>query len=285
MRWNKGQHVRVQNPDKIPVMQIGPLLAEGRTAEIFAWGEDQVLKLYRPEFPLTDVEYEYRKALASQETGFAVPAVGEMVKVDGRAGITYQRVEGITMLQALKDTPWKVLPLTRQLAALHADMHERSASDLPNAHEVLTYKINHAPPLDQKTKTILIEYVRQLPKDDKLLHGDFHPDNILLTPDGPVIIDWIDATMGHPLADVARTSLLARIANPPPSTLWEKVINLFSGLFHRIYINHYFRLSPYEEKDLLPWLLPVTAGRLSEEIPHETDTLVSLVEDMLGKIE
>lgn len=24
----------------------GPLLAQGRTAEVFAWGQDQVLKLY-----------------------------------------------------------------------------------------------------------------------------------------------------------------------------------------------------------------------------------------------
>jgi hypothetical protein len=208
-----------------------------------------------------------------------------MVTGEGRAGITYQRVEGITMLQALNNTPWKVLPLTRQLAALHADMHERRASKLPTAREVLTYKINHAPPLDQKTKTTIIDYLGQLPQEDKLLHGDFHPDNILLTSDGPVIIDWIDATMGHPLADVARTSLLARVANPPPNTLWEKVIDLLSGLFHSIYINHYFRFSPYEEKDLQLWLLPVTAGRLSEKIPHETNTLVRLVENMLGKIE
>ena len=266
-------------------MQKGPLLAEGRTAEIFSWGEDQVLKLYRPGFPTTDAEYEYRKALASQETGFAVPAVGEMVTVDGRAGITYQRVEGVTMLQVLQIAPWKVLPLTRQLAALHADMHQRSASNLPSAQEVIAHKINNAPPLDQRTKTTIIEYLGQLPKDDKLLHGDFHPDNILLTSNGPVIIDWIDATMGNPLADVARTSLLARVANSPPNTLREKLIDLFSGLFHRIYINHYFKLSPYEEKDLQPWLLPVTAGRLSEEISHETKALVNLVANMLGKVE
>jgi aminoglycoside phosphotransferase (APT) family kinase protein len=265
-------------------MQKGLLLAEGRTAEVFAWGEDQVLKLYRPEFPLTDAEYEYHKALASQETGFAVPAVGELVTVDGRAGITYQRVEGNTMLEATKKAPWKLFPFTRQLAALHVDMHERSASNLPSAHEVIAHKINYAPTLDQRTKTTITEYLWQLPQDDKLLHGDFHPDNILLTPDGPVIIDWIDATMGHPLADVARTSLLARVASPPPMTALEAMISLLSGLFHRTYIKHYFKSSPYEENDLLPWLLPVTAGRLSEEIAHETRTLVELVENMLGEI-
>jgi hypothetical protein len=262
-------------------MRKGPLIAEGRTAEIFAWGEDQVVKLYRPGFPSNGAEYEYNKALASQETGFAVPAVGEVVTVEGRAGITYQRVEGGTMLEAVQKAPWKLFPLTRQLAALHVDMHARKAAKLPNSHDVLAYKINHASPLDDETKGRILDHLKKLPRGDKLLHGDFHPDNILLTPDGPVIIDWIDATMGHPMADVARTSLLARVGNPPPSNVLEWVMALLGSLFHRIYIKCYFKLSPYDEKDLHPWLLPVTAGRLSEEIPHERDVLVRFVKGYL----
>jgi len=262
-------------------MRKGPLIAEGRTAEIFAWGEDQVVKLYRPGFPSNGAEYEYNKALASQETGFAVPAVGEVVRVEGRAGITYQRVEGVTMLEAIQKAPWKLIPLTRQLAALQVDMHGRKAAKLPNSHEVLAYKINHASPLEDETKGKVLDHLDRLPRDDKLLHGDFHPDNILLTPNGPVIIDWIDATMGHPMADVARTSLLARAGTPPPNNTLEWLSAISSQLFHRIYIKHYFKLSPYEEKDLLPWLLPVTAGRLSEEIPYERDALVRLVKRYL----
>ncbi len=262
-------------------MQKGPLLAEGRTAEVYAWGEDKVLKLYRSGFPLGDAEYEYRKALASQETGFAVPAVGELVSVDGRAGITYQRVEGITMLLALQKAAWKLFPFSLQLAALHVDMHNRSVDNLPVSHDVLARKIQNASPLDQSTQNAILCHLSQLPQSDKLLHGDFHPDNILLTKDAPIIIDWIDATMGHPMADVARTSLLTRVALPPPSTLMEHMTLLLSRLLHRIYISHYFKHSPFNKADLQPWLLPVTAGRLSEEIPHETDLLVRLVKKYL----
>ncbi len=258
-------------------MQKGSLIAEGRTAEVFAWGEDQVLKLYRSGFPPSEAEYEYGKALASQETGFAVPKVGELVNIEGRAGITYQRVEGITMLEGLQKAPWKLPPLTRQLAALHVDMHSRSASNLPSSNEALAWKIQNAPPLDKKTKEAVLDHLNQLPQEDKLLHGDFHPDNIMLTKDSPVIIDWIDATVGHPMADVARTSLLARVGIPPPKTIMDRVLRLFNRSFHRIYINHYFKLSPYSKEDLRPWLLPVTAGRLSEQIEHETDALVELV--------
>ena len=48
----------------------GPLLAEGRTSEIFAWGTDQVLKLYREALSPKSAPYEYRPALASHKTGY-----------------------------------------------------------------------------------------------------------------------------------------------------------------------------------------------------------------------
>ena len=38
---------------------------------------------------------------------------------------------------------------------------------------------------------------------DAVLHLDFHPDNIMLTPDGPVVFDWTNGALGPPAADVA----------------------------------------------------------------------------------
>jgi aminoglycoside phosphotransferase (APT) family kinase protein len=41
-----------------------------------------------------------------------------------------------------------------------------------------------------------------------LCHGDLHPGNVIMASDGPVIIDWFDASRGDQVADIARTSLL-----------------------------------------------------------------------------
>jgi thiamine kinase-like enzyme len=41
-----------------------------------------------------------------------------------------------------------------------------------------------------------------------MCHGDLHPGNVIMAGDGPVIIDWFDASRGDPVADIARTSLL-----------------------------------------------------------------------------
>ena len=41
----------------------------------------------------------------------------------------------------------------------------------------------------------------------RLCHGDLHPSNVILGRDGPMIVDWFDASRGDPVADVARSSL------------------------------------------------------------------------------
>lgn len=46
-------------------------------------------------------------------------------------------------------------------------------------------------------------------------HFDLHPDNIIVSARGWVVIDWLTATNGPPIADLARTLLLrANTADP-----------------------------------------------------------------------
>ena len=256
----------------------GPKLADGRTAEVFAWGDDQILKLYREGWKRRTVEFEYRQALASQQTGYRVPQVEKVIDLDGRYGIIYQRVEGDTMLAVLRQKLYRFPYFARQMADLHAEMHTKTARDLEPVHERLAGKISAVADFTDEEKHALHTRLFQLPQDEKLLHGDFHPDNILLTPNGPVIIDWIDATLGHPLADVARTVVIFRFGVPPE----EKMIRLLIGGMTRIYLRRYFRQSPYTQAELDAWLLVVAAGRLSEGITHEREPLLAFVRARLS---
>ncbi len=108
-------------------MSEGTLIGEGRMAEVFEWGDDQVLKLFRAWCRAEWPRQEAQVARTVHATGLAVPAVGDVIEVDGRWGIMYERVDGVSMLQCLTSKPWAVTRLARTLAELQAAMHSLPA--------------------------------------------------------------------------------------------------------------------------------------------------------------
>jgi aminoglycoside phosphotransferase (APT) family kinase protein len=116
-----------------------------------------------------------------------------------------------------------------------------------------------------------------LPGGERLCHNDFHPNNIMLTREDEIIIDWGDASLGNPVADVARTSIICLGA-----AATEQIPNPFHKLlfrfFHGIYLRRYFQLRPGLESQYRAWLPVVAAARLSEEIPEIENWLADQVE-------
>jgi len=263
-------------------MSIGPRLGHGRTAELFAWGDDQVLKLFHAGVPRARAEHEAGVSRAVHEAGVASPAVGGIVEVSGRPGIIYERISGPSMLEAVSARPWRLLRLARLLAELQAGMHACLAPELPLQRQRLRDRIGGTALLTAAGREAALRALEQLPTGSALCHGDFHPDNILLSPRGPVVIDWPDATQGHPLADVARSSLLLRLGAPPAGRA-SRLLLAARRWFHHLYLRRYLELRPASRQELAAWQLPVAAARLSERIPEEQAEVLAIVERCLPR--
>jgi uncharacterized protein (TIGR02172 family) len=186
-------------------------IAEGRTAEIFLCDDQHILKLYRDWCPPNWVDYEARIARAIHEAGIPSPGPGKIIETNGRRGLIYERLQGISMLQDMNARPWTLLNHARSLAELHVQIHEQSITGLPSYKERLDHDIHNSTHLSQELKKKALALLARLPHGEKVCHGDYHPGNILITKSGPVVIDWMTASMGSPWADVARTDLLLSI--------------------------------------------------------------------------
>ncbi len=57
-------------------MEKGARIGRGRTAEVFAWKDNQVLKLFLEWVSARDVDYEARVTEQAHRAGLPVPAVG-----------------------------------------------------------------------------------------------------------------------------------------------------------------------------------------------------------------
>jgi len=259
-------------------------IAFGRTAEVYAWKDGWVLKLFHDWFPEESVRYEADLARAVQVAGLPVPAAGEIVKIGDRLGLPYQRVEGSTMLEETNARPWTLPRSSRLLAELQAMMHDNSTvTGLPSQRQRLENKIRRAEVLSPALQAAALEALAAMPEGDRLCHGDFHPDNVLMTDHGPVVIDWIDATLGRPLADVARSSMILKgVSAPGSSASWAQKVMV--EWYHRIYLRHYFKLRPGGKGEYRAWRPIVAAARLSEGIAEIQDWLLSQVQAGLGSV-
>jgi aminoglycoside phosphotransferase (APT) family kinase protein len=255
----------------------GALLGRGRTADIYAWGNTQVLKLYHPGWPATVAEREARISRQVARTGLPVPAVGDVLTVDGRQGILFERVTGPTLLQHFAAKPWTIWKSVRVFTDLQLTMHAQIMPDLPSQREALRRQIEAAE-VSAAMRQAALRQLDQLPEGQVLCHGDYHPENVLVTHAGPIIIDWVTATSGHPLADVARTALLLQIGELPHSPISYRLLATARAVVHRAYLRRYLRRHPAGAPDLAAWRLPIIVARLSEGIVEERNRLLRLLE-------
>ena len=261
---------------------IGPQIGAGREAEVYAWGDGAVVKLYRPGFVGHRAE---SVALAKLDGHSVAPRLIDLVECDGRPGLVLERLGGSDMLALLQRQPWRVLALARALAKVHLTVHGVHAPvDLPDLRRVLAVRIDDAA-LPPRLRDIALRVLDGLPSGDRLCHGDFHPGNVLVTPDQVSVIDWAGAARGVPEADHARTLLLLRWADPLPGTplvsraLMAAGRSVFAHGYARAYTGGSHR--PLQLVD--SWLTVHVAARLSEGIEVERPTLIAFLDSVRRK--
>lgn len=152
--------------------------ASGRDADVFILDRQRVLRRYRAG---GDVSAEAAVMAYVRRLGFPAPLVYQARGTD----LIMERLDGRTMLAALTAGTLEIPKAARMLAELHHRLHNLPA--LANTGGAI-----------------------------RIVHLDLHPDNVMLTSQGPVLIDWRNATHGPPDLDLAVSAvILAQAAVDP----------------------------------------------------------------------
>jgi streptomycin 6-kinase len=263
------------------------LIAEGREAEIYAWEDGAVLRLFRDARSSASLDNERRGMIAARAVVPSVPAIlGETV-IDGRHGLIMERVDGPDLLTLLAGKPWQVWKIGLICGDQHARLHAAAAPpELMSARDSIgLHAAAVLPHLPQHIAAAASRAVADMPDGGALLHGDFHPGNILLSSRGPVVIDWPNATRGDPHADVARTLLLLGGGALPPGT--PLVVRVGARVARRIvraaYLRAYRRVRPQDMALVERWLFVRVVERLTEGIEEERPMLLRMLEERYAR--
>jgi aminoglycoside phosphotransferase (APT) family kinase protein len=266
-------------------MNMNDLIGEGRTAEIIAWGDGKVLKLYKDWTDPSWAEREYASSVMAYEGGAPVPRPYELIKHDGRSGIVFERVEGRTALTLIRTQPWRLVEITRVMARMQGVYLKAPGTGLPSNKGGLEWGVRRVieQGLDADKGQRILAALAALPDGDRLCHMDFHPDNVMLTKRGWVIIDWMNTRSGPPLSDVARTSLIFRVGEPPKDAPGAALLTLMVRTAIKSYNTAIKGLLGFTDADLDAWLLPVATARLWENIPGEREKILPMIDRLLSK--
>lgn len=205
-------------------MIVLELLAEGLTAEVFAYGEGLVLKLDRPAWNgLSEFESTVLNGLA--DAGLPVARPHGTVTVEGRSGLILDRVAGPSLMHVLlESSAGEAEQLAERFAELQLQCNAASVDGLPELVPRLRGEIE-ASVADVALRDELLALLAQL--DDGaygVCHYDFHPDNVLVGPEGWVVIDWLTVAVGPPAADLARSLLLRGRWTTEPVVSFQRTV-------------------------------------------------------------
>jgi len=278
------------------IQDLGQPIAYGRTAEIYPWSEGQIVKLFYGWFERENVEKEAQLSRVIYDSGIPSPAVGEILSINNRLGLVYERILGVSMWKAFQHKPWNIIRYERRCAELQAMVHSTTVeATLPSQRETLETNIQHANALPKHLQAKMLTALKAMPDGDCLCHGDFWPGNILLTNAGEMIIDWIHASRGNPLADIARTTNLLlgfvgtsqakrpflSYGSSRSGAIKNSILQAFCRIYYPVYLKYYFSLHPGDKSEYLRWLPIIAAARLSDSIPELENMLIAQVEKSL----
>jgi aminoglycoside phosphotransferase (APT) family kinase protein len=265
---------------------LGEPIARGRTSELYAWGAGRVLKLFLATYPRWWAEDEIRYQRAIAGLGLPTPTFYEEAEEEGRPGMVLERLAGRTLLECGGRQPWRLGYVGRVLAELQVKVHACQGPALLKTQRAwVSPGIMERDLLPPDLKRRVLATLAALPDGTCLCHGDLHPGNVMLTPRGPMIIDWMTASRGLPVGDIARSSVLLTAAQVPSGTPLPGLVDLLRQRMHRAYLQRYQQLQRVDLAQWHAWRAIMAANYLDVSVEAEREGLLALVRHELAAAE
>lgn len=261
-------------------------IARGRSAEVFAYNEGTVVKLFNKTFARDHAESEAKIVHFLKNRGLPVPKVYRIVGGDQRWGIVYEKIEGVSMLSMYLENLSMVKEYSNLIADLHWKIHRIEACTLPCLKSLLFEKINDNKTLPLYQRNQISSILSSLADGNRLCHMDFHPDQILITKKGPCIIDWETGCRGNPIADVARTSIIIQVGqiSEPCDVSTEELSSIRTSI-RSAYLSRYMgRVTKDAALEFDLWEIVQAAARLGDGINGEENRLRLIIDTKIQKL-
>jgi tRNA A-37 threonylcarbamoyl transferase component Bud32 len=185
----------------------GSEVARGATAVITRGEPGTVIKTLTRDLPAIVLELEAAGSRAAMAAGLPAPALLDAALAASPPTLMFEYVEGKELAKLYDELGAE--SIGRTVAELQHRVRQVANPEVIPIEDFLGFQLEQP----EVPAALRAKAGRDLARltahaDRVLCHMDLHDANILLGPDGPVMIDWMNASAAPPEADVARTRLV-----------------------------------------------------------------------------
>ena len=224
---------------------------------------NKVVKCFNANYTKAQVLNEALNLARVEETNLLVPRFDSVFFEDGKWKLACDYIEGKSLDAYLKLKSSEFGEYLDKFVELQIKVHNTDCMLLYKLRDKLNYKIEASELLGTK-RFELRSKLERLEKQEKLCHGDFTPENIIIDSKGDFyIIDWAHAAIGNIYCDVAISYL-------------ELLIN-YSEDLAKSYLDKYCEKTKIKQEVVLEWLEIVAAARISKAKKEEKKFLMKIL--------
>jgi aminoglycoside phosphotransferase (APT) family kinase protein len=184
---------------------LGEKIGQGAFSEAYAWAPGQVVKLFKAGVSHEFGRHEVRMIRAVRAAGLPVPEVFGEVTLDGRFGIVMQRLDGPTLWQLSRTGAMTFEQAGAIVAALAMSVHNTpTPPEVLSLRQYMETELRHDDgKIPKHIATAVLALIDRLSPGDGLCHCDLSPGNLIVTAEGPKLVDWAFAMRAPAAVDLA----------------------------------------------------------------------------------
>lgn len=187
------------------------LLGQGLNGEVYRLDPETIVKVYKPQALLSDIERERNFAQAAFLHSVPTAISYDVVKCNnGCLGIVFELINADTFNHKFCDDPDNfekyALQYSQTLKLIHSSEVEEGV--LPKTKDLYqNWAEEMSIYLKKEEVDLLHQFIDNIPDRNTIIHGDYHPRNIMTQNEELVLIDMADVSCGHPIFDLAGMGL------------------------------------------------------------------------------
>lgn len=200
-------------------LENSEIIGKGGHGQVLRLNRDTIVKLFHPGTPLEDAEREREYAKKALVMGVPTAIPFDVVKCGDSIGLVFEMINSVTLSEFISKNPDRFEEYAVKYANLLKQLHKTNVSKdmLSGTKELYQERIERLKSLGYFTETEIEDLHRinnAFADDTCIIHGDFHPKNIMVMDEELVLIDMADITYGNPLYDLG-SMLLTHVTVSP----------------------------------------------------------------------